>query len=118
MTGFLYALIAIAANVLASVLLKFSIGSGAKQKFVDVFFSAPLALTASALLYGVAFLSYATSLRFLPLHLAQPLTSALPIVLIAAASHFLFFENISPISLAGLMTIVLGVVLLALGIQR
>ena len=112
--GYLIALVAVLANVTASLLLKLAIDQSA-DKASPFTLSTAMPFIFSVLSYGAAFFMYAWSLRFLPLHVAQPLTSALPLVFIAISSTILFKEQITFVSGIGLILIGSGIAFLAFG---
>ena len=113
--GYLIALGAVIANVMASICLKTAVDGSSVTKSGASWIAASMPYGVSAIFYGLAFILYATSLKFLPLHVAQPLTSALPLVLIAIASVVVFREAISMVSALGLVLIAFGIFAVAIG---
>lgn len=107
--------IAIAANAFASILLKKSSMkmSYPLLKLATLEISPYFLLSAG--LFIVAFVSYAISLRDLPLHLAHPLSTAIPITLVSFFSWVLLGEKFSYTSFLGLGLILLGVLFLSKG---
>ena len=63
-------------------------------------------------LYGAAFLLYAAVLHYLPLNIAQPLLTAGSVATVALLALLLFREPFYWTTIAGLVLVVAGVVLL------
>jgi small multidrug resistance pump len=113
--GYFFVAIAVIANVLASVSLKFALDSSLIVKSTSNWLAESLPYAISIFFYGAAFVGYATSLKFLPLHVAQPLTSAAPLVLISIISVVVFRESISVITAVGLLIVAIGLFTVGLG---
>ena len=65
------------------------------------------------ILYGVAFITYALSLRLFPLNLAHPVLTAGAIAVVAAGSVVFFGEALPLSAILGLILIILGVTLIS-----
>ena len=106
---------AVLLNALASISLKFASQQKLPIKPSAVEPILVLGYLGSAALYVGAFVLYAVSLRGLPLHVAHPLSTALPIVIVAISSVALFGEKIGVVALLGLALIAIGAI--ALGVS-
>lgn len=106
---------AILTNTSASFLLKKSSLAASST----IFRLGPLEVTwyllFSAGLFGLAFFSYAISLRELPLHVAHPLSTAIPIAIVACLAWAFLGEQFSLIAIAGIILILVGVTMVGLG---
>jgi len=104
----------ILANASASVLVKMAMIP--PRKFpslndpVGAFANWPF--WAGVCLYGLAFLLYAAALARLPLNVAHPILTAGAVASVAIFSYFLFREAFYWTTVAGLLFIAVGVVLL------
>lgn len=74
----------------------------------------PWFLVATALLFGLAGLVFALSLKYEGMAITNVLWIAISIVLVTLIGYFTFNENIAPIQLAGIGVIVVGLVLINL----
>jgi small multidrug resistance pump len=114
MIGWLFVLGAVAFNATASITLKLASNNATANRLSNVDLSGFLIYGLSGLLYVGAFVFYALALRSLPLHIAQPMTTALPIGLVAIASVVYFGERIGPLGIVALAVIGLGVLMLGI----
>jgi len=104
-----YLTIAILANAAASIALKLSTRTSTES--LKIFgFSLTLWTISAALMYGVAFVMYAQSLRGMPLHVAHPLSTIVPVLIIAASSAIVFREHLSALTIVGFVLIATGAV--------
>lgn len=106
----------ILANAAASILIKFS-GDDQANRLASLRlwgFSINFVTVAGLFFYGIAFLTYALSLKELPLHVAQPIMTAGAIVLVAAFSFTLGSEQVSFSSVLGIALVIAGVVALTI----
>lgn len=106
--------IAVLANTSASFLLKIAVGKAGSQFNLQSFVKPDIAslIFLAIFSYGLAFLSYAYSLKVLPMHVAHPLSTALPIILIFLSSVLVFREQVEPLNLVGILLLLVGVVLI------
>jgi multidrug transporter EmrE-like cation transporter len=103
---------AIFSNVFASVFLKIA-AQADFARWRDSLATLLLPGGLSVFFYCCAFFLYAISLKSLPLHIAQPLTTAGPIILISITSVVVFKEKFGPLFPLGLALILFGIVILA-----
>lgn len=104
----------IASNALASVLVKVAMTTTENPvqltKPLSIIENIPLLLGIG--FYGLAFVLYAISLKFLPLTIVHPSLTSGSIALVAIASVLFFDEHLSLINIAGIILIILGVIAL------
>jgi small multidrug resistance pump len=109
----------IASNASASVLVKIAMMS--PRKFPSL--SDPMAALSNwpfwlgLGLYGAAFLLYATALARLPLHVAHPILTAGSVAVVAACSLLIFSETFYWTTIAGILLVVTGVVLITVRVS-
>lgn len=63
--------------------------------------------------YGLSFITYAITLRHLPVSIAQPAITALAIAMTAVAGFVLLDESLSLLRVLGLVLVVIGVLLIS-----
>ncbi|ELP25617.1 putative multidrug efflux transporter protein [Pantoea agglomerans 299R] len=68
-------------------------------------------------LYGMAFLLYAATLAFLPLNVAHPVLTSGAIACVALMSVVLFKEPVYWSTIAGILMVIAGVVLITLKVK-
>lgn len=68
-------------------------------------------------LCGMAFILYAAALRFFPLHVAHPVLTSGAIAGVALLSAVMFKETLTPVTIAGILLIIAGVVLISVSHQ-
>jgi multidrug transporter EmrE-like cation transporter len=68
-------------------------------------------------LYGAAFLLYAAALAVLPLNVAHPVLTSGAIAAVALCSLFIFHEQFQWTTIAGILLVVAGVVLITLRVS-
>lgn len=109
----------IASNASASVLVKFAMMP--PRKFPSL--NDPMAALSNwpfwlgLALYGVAFLLYAAALARLPLNVAHPILTAGAVATVAACSMLIFREPFHWTTVAGIMLVIAGVVLITLRVS-
>jgi len=109
-------IVGILSNASASVLIKMAMMS--PRKFPS--FSDPSAALANwpfwfgLGLYGAAFLLYAAALARLPLNIAHPVLTAGAVAAVAVSSVIVFREPFHTTTLAGIVLVIIGVVLITL----
>jgi small multidrug resistance pump len=101
--AYLYLLVAIVAEVIATSALK------ASEGFTRV---GPVALVVVG--YGVAFYMLSLTLRTIPVGIAYAMWSGLGIVLISIASRVLFGQKLDAPAMAGMALIIAGVLVMNL----
>ena len=108
-------LIGIASNAIASSLVKHGVSDKAHSFFPNTILEpfANVWLITGVILYGMAFVLYALSLKYLPLSVAHPILTVGSICLVYFISFTVFNEKISTGSAIGLVLIIMGIVLLA-----
>jgi small multidrug resistance pump len=105
--------LAIAANAMASVMIKMAVVP--PRKFPS--FSDPLAaignwpLWVGLALFGATFLLYAAALTMLPLNIAYVVLTSGAVVVVALMSVFIFGEQIYWTTVAGIVLVIAGVAL-------
>jgi small multidrug resistance pump len=109
----------IASNATASVLIKLAVNPPYKLPTFnapwEAFYNWPL--LAGVTLYVLAFVLYATTLKFFPLNFAHPTLTSGAIGVVAILSVLLIGEQFRLSSVIGLSFIMLGVVLLTIGLR-
>ncbi|ALA17403.1 MULTISPECIES: multidrug efflux SMR transporter [Chelatococcus] len=100
-TGYLYLLIAIVGEVIATSALKASEG-----------FTRPLPSLVTAVGYGVAFYCLSLTLRTIPVGIAYAIWSGIGIVLISLVGFFAFRQGLDAPALVGIGLILAGVVVI------
>jgi small multidrug resistance pump len=112
--NYLAVIAGLAANSLASILLKFASSRGEnilpELRIFGFALNLPSAL--ALVCYGASFFIYAWGLRTSPLHTLQPLLTGGTIAIVAVCSFFLFGELMSVKSLIGIGLVLAGSVLL------
>jgi len=109
----------IASNASASVLVKFAMMP--PRKFPS--FSDPLSALSNwpfwlgLGLYGAAFLLYAAALARLPLNVAHPILTSGAVVAVALCSLLIFREPFHWTTIAGILLVVAGVVLITVRVS-
>ena len=109
----------IASNASASVLVKFAMMP--PRKFPS--FSDPMAALSNwpfwfgLGLYGTAFLLYAAALARLPLNVAHPVLTSGAVVAVALCSLLIFREPFHWTTIAGILLVVAGVVLITVRVS-
>jgi len=100
----------LAANSLASILLKLSNSRGDNLRIfgLDLNFQSASALVC----YGASFIIYAWGLRTSPLHLLQPVLTGGTIAIVAICSYYLLGEAMSVKSIIGIGFVLAGTILL------
>jgi len=112
-------LFGILSNVFASVLIKVAMMPPRKMPSLKD----PLAvitnipLWSGLFLYGMAFILYAAALRFFPLHVAHPILTSGAIAGVALLSVVMFRETLTLMTVAGILLIIAGVVLISVSHQ-
>ncbi len=100
-TGYLYLLIAIVGEVIATSALKASEG-----------FTRPLPSLVTAVGYGIAFYCLSLTLRTIPVGIAYAIWSGIGIVLISLVGFFAFRQGLDAPALVGIGLILAGVVVI------
>jgi multidrug transporter EmrE-like cation transporter len=112
-------LLGIVSNASASVLIK--IAMSPPHKFPSL--SDPMAALSNwpfwlgLALYGAAFLFYAAALARLPLNVAHPILTAGTIAAVAASSFLIFREPFPWTTIAGILLVVSGVLLITIRVS-
>lgn len=112
-------ILGIACNASASVLIKLAMTPPRRLPSL----SEPLAilnnfpLLLGIFLYGMAFLLYAATLAFLPLNVAHPVLTSGAIACVALMSVVLFKEPVYWSTIAGILMVIAGVVLITLKVK-
>ncbi|MCU1580502.1 MAG: hypothetical protein JWP19_2706 [Rhodoglobus sp.] len=68
--------------------------------------------------YGLAFLAYVYSLSLFPATVAHPIITAGGIALVATIAGLVLGESLSVLTIAGVIVVMGGVIMIALGAQR
>lgn len=102
----IYLGIAIATEIVGTALLKVSDG-----------FSNLWATAATLVAYGLSFYFLSLALRTIPIGAAYAIWSAIGIVVISLIGWIAFDQRLSPLALAGIAVVIVGVVMLQLGVQ-
>lgn len=106
----------IASNALASVLVKLAMQPPRKMPSLHdlstILLNWPLLL--GVVMYGVAFILYAAALAKMPLNIAHPILTSGAIATVAILSFVLFREPFHGTTIAGLVLVMAGVVLIGL----
>ena len=112
-------LFGILSNVFASVLIKVAMMPPRKMPSIkdplSVITNIPL--WSGLFLYGMAFVLYAAALRFFPLHVAHPILTSGAIAGVALLSVVMFRETLTLMTVAGILLIIAGVVLISVSHQ-
>lgn len=74
----------------------------------------PLYLIGTIFCFGIAGFFFAKSLKFEGLAVANIIWIVLSIVIVSIASYFFFHENLSRVQILGILTVLIGVVLVNL----
>ncbi|WP_418162945.1 DMT family transporter [Pantoea vagans] len=112
-------ILGIACNASASVLIKLAMTPPRRLPSL----SEPLAVLSNfplllgIFLYGMAFLLYAATLAFLPLNVAHPVLTSGAIACVALMSVVLFKEPVYWSTVAGILMVIAGVVLITLKVK-
>jgi len=112
-------ILGIVSNASASVLIKFAMMP--PRKFPS--FSDPMSALSNwpfwlgLILYGVAFLLYAAALSRLPLNVAHPILTSGAVAAVALCSLLIFREPFHMTTVAGILLVVIGVVLITVRVS-
>ncbi len=115
----IYLLLGIAANAAASVLIKYA----TSPPNVLPSLARPLAVLSNlpllfgAALYGIAFVLYALALTRLPLNVVHPILTSGAIAVVAILSRLLFKEPLPLSTIAGIVLVIAGVMLITLRLR-
>ena len=109
----------ILSNVFASVLIKVAMMPPRKMPSLKDPLSVidNIPLWSGLFLYGIAFILYAAALRFFPLHVAHPILTSGAIAGVALLSVVMFRETLTSMTIAGILLIIAGMVLISLSHQ-
>ena len=112
-------LFGILSNVFASVLIKVAMMPPRKMPSLKDPLSviANIPLWSGLFLYGMAFILYAAALRFFPLHVAHPILTSGAIAGVALLSVVMFKETLTLMTIAGILLIIAGVVMISVSHQ-
>ena len=112
-------LFGILSNVFASVLIKVAMMPPRKMPSLKDPLSVidNIPLWSGLFLYGIAFILYAAALRFFPLHVAHPILTSGAIAGVALLSVVMFRETLTSMTIAGILLIIAGMVLISLSHQ-
>lgn len=110
-------LIAIAANTAAALLIKLATAPGKSFPSLVPFNLAfsNWALWLGLFIYGLALATYIWALSVFPVSVAHPVITAGGIALVSSIALFAFSEKITFLGVAGIATVAIGVILIALG---
>ena len=100
----------------ALIVLKLGAKSGAPAEFIDsrLHFNVNPFIIGGIALYGFSFVLYMYLLSKYDLGYIIPLTTALVYMIIFTASYFIFKEAFTPLKIAGIALIILGLIFLNL----
>ena len=109
-------LVGIAANASASILIKLAITPPRKIPSLNDPMAAltNLPFWLGLILFGIAFILYATALTRLPLNVAHPLLTSGAIASVALCSFFIFREPFQWTTGLGILLVILGVILITM----
>lgn len=110
--SWLFISLAVFANVGGSLLLKTASDAKSDNSLLQLI---NVNYLIAAFSYFLSFVFYALALKKMPLGLAQPISTAVPIVVVGIYSYLALKEHYGPASIAGLLLILAGIILLALG---
>jgi len=114
--AWLWLVLGIASNALASVLIKIAVTP--PRKFLPL--DDPLGALSNVYLwlglmsFGIAFIFYAMVLNHFPLHVAHPILNSGTIVCVVMASMLVLRETFSLTTLLGIALVMVGVILIGL----
>lgn len=109
----------ILSNVFASVLIKVAMMPPRKIPSLKDPWSliTNIPLWSGLFLYGMAFVLYAAALRFFPLHVAHSVLTSGAIAGVALLSVVMFRETLTLMTIAGILLIIAGVVMISVSHQ-
>ena len=99
-------------NALASVMVKYGVTKVSSTNSIQVFGAVNSYLIIGVILYALAFVLYAFSLAKLPLGIVHPILTGGSIALVFLSSNLLFREDITYLSVGGILLIVIGIIIL------
>lgn len=113
--GWLFIFLAVISNSVASIVLKSAVVAGISIRSTQAVLSTFPQFGFAAIFYVMAFFMYALALGRLPLHIAHPMSTAIPILIVFSSSIWLFGERPSVVALVGVALVVAG--LMAIGVS-